>query len=340
MTAPGPTAPLDPRPAGGPRTMRAVVHRRYGPPEVLALVDVPVPVPRAGEVLVRVRATTVTAADAAFRSAEPASARLATGLRRPRRPVLGGDVAGEVVEVGDGVADLAAGVRVVGVTGIDMGCHAELVRLPAAGVVPLPDGVDAEAAVAVVEGGLTALPFLRDHGPVRPGHRVLVIGASGGVGTAAVQLAVHLGAEVTGVCSTPNVALVRELGAADVVDRTRADVTAGDARFDVVLDAVGASSYRRCRRVLRPGGVYLATTPGLGVLARSVWTPGSTRVRFAATGLRSTADKARDVRTLLDLHASGALRPVVDSRYPLADAAAAHRRVDTHRKRGVVVLVP
>jgi NADPH:quinone reductase-like Zn-dependent oxidoreductase len=320
-------------------TMTAVVHDRYGPPEVLRLAEVPRPAPREGEVVIRNRAVTVTAADCAFRAADPFFARFATGLLRPRRAVLGGNVAGEVAEIGPGVVGLRRGDRVVGVAGVEMGGYAEYTRLPAEAVVPIPDAVSSTAAVAVVEGGLTALPFLRDHAEVGPGRRVLVNGASGAVGTSAVQLAGHFGAAVTGVCSTANVELVRSLGADEVVDYTAADFTAQREAYDVVFDAVGKSSFGRCRRALRPGGAYLTTVPGLPALLQArTRHAGDRRVVLAFTGLRPAADKARDMALLLELTVAGGIMPVIDRTWPLAEAAEAHRHVDTGRKRGVVVL--
>jgi NADPH:quinone reductase-like Zn-dependent oxidoreductase len=323
-----------------PATMRAVAFHRYGPPEVLGVETTPVPVPRSGEVLLRVGAVAVSAADAALRAADPFAARLAVGLLRPRTHVLGSEVAGTVVAVGPVVSGVAVGDRVIGATGARMGAHADYVCVPAAGTARVPDSMDLGDAVGVTEGGLTALPFLRDHGRVRPGQRVLVNGASGGVGTAAVQLAVHLGATVVGVCRGANADLVRSLGATEVVDRTAADFTAARGAYDVVFDTVGTSSYRRCRRCLRPGGVYLTTAPSPVAMAQSVWVPGSRRVRVAFTGLRPQADKAADMTILLALAVEGSIRPVIDRRYTLEDAVEAHRYVDTKAKRGTVILVP
>jgi NADPH:quinone reductase-like Zn-dependent oxidoreductase len=320
-------------------TMNAVVHDRYGPPEVLRLADLPRLVPGEREVVIRNHAVTVTAADCAFRAADPFFARFATGLLRPRRPVLGGNVAGEVAAVGRGVTALRPGDRVVGVAGVDMGGYAEYTRLPAEAVVPIPEGIGCADAVAVVEGGLTALPFLRDHAAIGPGRRVLVNGASGAVGTSAVQLAKHFGATVAGVCSTANLELVRSLGADEVIDYTAADFTAERDAYDVVFDAVGKSSFGRCRRALRAGGAYLTTVPGLPVLLQArTRHAGGRRVGLAFTGLRPAADKARDMALLLGLAAAAGIMPVVDRTWPLARAADAHRHVDTGRKRGVVVL--
>ncbi|MDA0566462.1 NAD(P)-dependent alcohol dehydrogenase [Streptomonospora sp. S1-112] len=331
-----------PTPVPLPPAMRAVVCRRYGPPDVLDVARVPVP--RAGDtdVLVRVEATTVDRADSAARMGSPVLARLAFGLRRPRNPVLGSAAAGVVAACGEGVGDLRVGDRVVGVTGTSFGAHAEYVVLARAGVTALPPAVSAESAVAIADGGLTALPFLRDHARLRAGQRVLVNGASGSVGSAAVQLAKHLGASVTGVCGPTNTEVVAGLGADEVIDRTAADFTriAPRGGFDLVFDAVGTSSFTRCRPLLKPGGAYLTPVPGAAVLLQTVWTArlGRHRAAVAFTGLRPVEARAADLDHLLGLTATGALKAVIDSRYPLAQAAQAHRRVDTGHKTGVVVL--
>jgi NADPH:quinone reductase-like Zn-dependent oxidoreductase len=209
-------------------------------------------------------------------------------------------------------------------------------------VVARPAGITPGDAVAIVEGGLTALPFLRDHARVRPGQHVLVNGASGCVGTAAVQLAKHRGATVTGVCSAGNAALVASLGADEVIDYRATDFTRARDAYDVVFDAVGLSSYRRCWAALKPGGVYLTTVPTLAAAARTVLParPGRRRAVLALTGLRKAADKATDMAYLLGLAESGALRPVIDRTYRLAETPEAHRYVDTGRKRGVAVITP
>lgn len=328
-------------------TMTAVVQQGYGPPDVLVPTTVPVPAVAAGDLLIRVGAVAATTADAAFRSGEPVYARLVTGLRRPRRTVLGAELAGTVVALGEGVDGFDVGDRVISATGVHMGGYAELAAVPATAALRIDGGISDWDAVAVVEGGLTALPFLRDHGRVGPGTRVLVNGASGAVGSAAVQLAAHLGARVTAVCSGANAELVRRLGASAVIDHTVTDFTAAevdgaDGLYDVVFDAVGKSSYRRCRRVLAPRGRYLTTVPSVAIFAWSVWTRwfGRRTARIAFTGLRKDAAKVADTAHLLELARTGALVPVVDGVFALTDAVRAHERIDTGRKVGVVVLVP
>lgn len=317
--------------------MRVALLERYGPPDVVRIAARPMPVPGAGEMVVRVAATSVGASDAAARSGTPAVVRLFSGLRRPRIRVLGSDFAGDVTLLGAGVTDFAVGDRVFGASGAAMGCHAEYVVVRAdSAVVALPAAVTADHAVALADGAMTALPFLRDHARVQPGQRVLVNGASGAVGAAGVQLARHAGAHVTGVTSTKNIELVRGLGADEVIDHTADDFTASAQRWDVVFDAIGTAGFRRARRVLAPGGLYLSTQPDASVFYALV----SRRAKVAFTGLRTDAAKRPDLAELAALAAAGTLVPVIDGGYPLAAAAAAHARVDTGHKRGTVVLHP
>ncbi|KQQ95649.1 hypothetical protein ASF62_03900 [Leifsonia sp. Leaf325] len=341
--------------------MKQARYSRYGGPDVIEVTDAPTPVAGPGEVVIRVRAATVGAADAAARAGSPAFARLYFGLRHPRIPALGSDIAGEIVSVGGGGGSggdsrFRVGDRVFGVTGSTMGGHATHVVLRTDAAVALqPAGVtDAEAAALV---DATALAFLRDAGRLRSGQRLLVIGASGSVGSMAVQLGVHFGAHVTGVCSGANIELVRSLGAERVVDYTHEDWWAASVGhdsgpvddsgpiYDVIFDAVGASSYRRARPVLADGGVYLRTVPTLALLLQMAWTSltsrlhlGRTRAAIAFTGLRPTTEQAHDLAVTVELVESGALRAVIDSTYPLERIVDAHRRVDTHRKRGAVIV--
>lgn len=323
-------------------TMTAVAFERYGPPDVLRVVRRPVPVPGPRDLVVAVRSVAVTRAEMAFRSADPAFARLAAGLLRPRNQVLGGTLAGVVTAVGTDAGTSRAGDRVVAQVGMSMGANAEQVRVPAANVVTLPEGLDDDAAVAVVEGGLTALPFVRDHARARPGLRMLVNGAAGAVGASAVQLAVHHGATVTGVCGPAHVDLVAGLGAAEVVDRLRTPLERLTGTYDVVLDAVGTSSPRATRHLLPPRGAYLTTVPSLGALVRTA-TRRLERRRTAAvafTGLRPVAAQVADMEVLLGLLRDGHVRPVVDRTYPLVEAAAAHAYVEAGHKAGAVLLHP
>ncbi|MGA2282112.1 MAG: NAD(P)-dependent alcohol dehydrogenase [Candidatus Dormibacteria bacterium] len=315
--------------------MRAVVFDRYGPPEVLRLQDVRRPVPRDKEVRVRIRATTMSRTDCALRAGEPFISRVATGLRRPRRRILGSDLAGEVERVGATVSEFEAGDRVFGINPWKFGAHAEYVCMRAGGALSrMPAGMSFEEAAAICDGAILALNALRP-AHLRTGQRILVYGASGSIGTAAVQLARHLGADVAAVCNTGNVELVRSLGAGEVIDYAREDFTKNGQTYDAVLDAVGNLSFSRCRGSLRRGGVYLATD-GLRNLFLAVWTAriGDRRVRFSIPPRFSK----RDVVLLRELIEAGRYRAVIDRRYPLEQVVEAARYVDTKQKTGNVVL--
>ncbi|MEV5413773.1 NAD(P)-dependent alcohol dehydrogenase [Thermopolyspora sp. NPDC052614] len=322
--------------------VKAIVYDRYGSPDVLRNEEVETPAPGDRDVLVHVHATSVTPTDAIFRSGRVVSARMFTGPLRPRRRTLGGEISGQVVAVGKGVTKFKVGDRVFADTGSALGAHAEYVRISEDGALAIaPAGLDHRETVAVLDGMLTALPFLRDGARLREGQEILINGASGTVGAAAVQLAKHhVGARVTGVCSTAKREMVESLGADEVIDYAKADFTRGGRTYDVIFDAAGKSSFSRCRRALRPGGIYLTTTPSLTIFLRSLWTRGfgGKRAAIMFTGLRPDGDKATDLRLLAELAEAKTIRPVIDGVYPLAEAAEAHRRVDSGRKQGCVLL--
>lgn len=320
--------------------MRAVVCTRYGPPEVLQLREVARPVPGDDEVLVRVRATTATAAGLHGRRGEPLFARLFTGLTSPKKDILGIELAGEIAEVGTGVTRFEVGEPVFGHAGLGLGAYAEYIRLPVdAALIRKPDNVSYGEAVAMIEGGLTALHFFRGRGAIEPGNRVLINGASGSVGTASVQLAKHLGAHVTGVCSTANVELVESLGADEVIDYTEEDFTRNNRTYDVIFDAVGKSSFSRCRDALEPNGVFLdagGAATILPMIRTSIF--GGKKAVFKATYVRPPKAIARDLAILGELIEAEAIRPVIDRCYPLERTAEAHGYVETGRKKGNVVI--
>lgn len=325
----------------GDEYMRAVVYTRYGSPDVLELREVEKPAPAADEVVVRVTASTVSAVDSTFRQGTAPFARLATGLRRPKSGRLGSDFAGIVEAVGESVRTFRVGDRVFGESAADVGTHAEYVCVSETGpIARTPAGVTDEEAAAIPYGALTALPFLRDHGHVTAGDRVLIIGASGAVGTAAVQLATHLGATVTGVCGPDNVDLVASLGAETVVDYTVEDFTHRGETYDVIFDTVGKSSFARARKSLVAGGVYLTTVLSMGILLWMAWTAvgGRKRAVIALTGLRDERDRRADLEAVSTFVADGVFRPVVDRRYPFDRIGDAHGYVDAGHKAGNVVL--
>jgi NADPH:quinone reductase-like Zn-dependent oxidoreductase len=315
--------------------VKAVVYDRYGPPDVLRLEDVERPVPAEDQLLVRVHASTVTRSDCGFRSAEIFISRFFTGLRRPKQRIPGMEFAGEVEAVGTAVTEFEVGDRVFGVKG--SGAHAEFTCIGESSPAALmPAGMSFEDAAAVCDGASLALACLRKADALR-GRSVLVYGASGAVGTAGVQLAKHFGAEVTAVCKTEAVELVRSLGADEVIDYTRDDFTKNGKTYDVVFDAVGKHSFRRSRHALKAGGTFVETdlgfmwhAPLLALLTRWV---GDKRV---AIGITRYAKE--DVLLLKELIEAGEYRPVVDRIYRLEDVVEAHRYVETGQKTGNVVL--
>ena len=315
--------------------MRAAVNDRFGPPAVVHVAEVPVPSPRPDEVLVRVAAAAVTVADSRIRGARfpkgfAPFARLVFGPFRPRRRVLGGSFSGVVEAVGPEVTGLAVGDQVCGMTGVSMGAHAELVAVKAKRLVIKPPEVTHDEAAGVLFGGTTALCYLRDKAALRSGQTVLINGASGAIGTNAVQLASHFGATVTGVCSGANAQLVKELGADSVIDYTLTPLTEVTERFDVVLDTVGNVSISSGKRLLTPGGVLLLAVADL-------WQTIGARGQVKAG---PAPERAEDAQLLLELVAEGALTVVVDAAFDLDEIVAAHERVDSGHKVGNVIVHP
>lgn len=323
--------------------MKAIVSMRYGSPDVLRLEEIDRPEPKERDVLVEVRAASVTAADGMIRQGTPLYGRPFIGLTRPRHPVSGAGFAGIVAAIGEGVTRFAPGDRVFGESTETFGTHAEYVRVAEETLLlPLPAEASFEEAATFCDGPLTALCFLRDVAELRPGQRILVNGASGSIGTAAVQLAKHLEAEVTGVCSGANLALVSSLGADEVIDYTREDFTASGRTWDVVFDTIGKSSFGRCRNVLTPRGTYMSPVLGLALLWQMLRTSpgGGRKAKFSAVGLRPAAELRPRLEQIVTLVREGELRTVIERRYPLSEAVEAHRHVATGHKRGSVVIVP
>jgi NADPH:quinone reductase-like Zn-dependent oxidoreductase len=315
-------------------SMRAVVHDTYGPPEVLRIEDVPRPVPKADEVLVKVHATSVTRTDCGFRAAEPFFSRVFTGLLRPKRRTPGLELAGEVEAVGAAVTEFEVGDEVFGIRG---GANAEYICVREQGALARkPPGMSFEEAGAVCDGAIIALACLRKADPLK-GRRIVIYGASGAIGTAAVQLAKHFGAHVTAVCNTKNLELVRSLGADEVIDYTKNDFTKNGETYDVVFDSVGKHSFRRCRHSLKPGGTFIETDLGF------MW-----HVPLFALATRWIGDKKvtlpipsytkENVLFIEELIEAGEYRAVIDRRYPLEQIVEATKYVETQQKTGNVVL--
>lgn len=316
--------------------MKTWIARAYGGPDVLALEDRPIPLYRDNELLIRVRATTVSSADSRVRSLNMPQgfgviARLIFGLSRPRNPVLGTELSGTVEAVGRNVTGFKQGDAVIANAGAAMGCHAEYKVMAAdKPVIRKPANLSFEDAASLVFGGSTALHFLRK-AKLKAGQRLLVIGASGAVGSAMVQLARHMGAHVTGVTSTRNLHFVHALGAEAVIDYTQQDFTTLGKTYDVVADTVAASSFAACLPVLNEHGRYLAIAGGLTDLFAL---PRGTKRSIAGPA----PDRQEDIAELARLAASGVLKPVIDKVYDFAQMPDAHAYVDTGRKRGSVVV--
>ena len=322
--------------------MKAVVYDRYGPPEVLRIADVERPVPKEDEVLIKVHATTVNRLDVHTREANRKSglavsvlSRMVSGLRGPRQRILGSEFAGEVEAAGAAVKEFAVGDRVFGNSGLRFGAHAEFMCMrESARIAHMPAGVSFGEAAPITDGALNALTCLTA-ADLRKGRRILIYGASGAIGTAGVQLARHFDADVTAVCNTKNLELVKSLGADRVIDYTQEDFTKNGQTYHVIFDAVGKHSFKRSQGSLEPGGVYLPTD-GFENLVLALWTPrfGDKKVVFQIPPRQTK----QDVLFLKRLVEAGKFRPVIDRTYALEDVVEATRYVETEQKTGNVVL--
>ena len=337
MRNPGRGAPTQSAGGYGAR-MKAAVHTRYGPPDVVRVVDVPTPAPKENEVLVKVQATTVNRTDCGFRGAKPFFARAFTGLVRPRVTILGNEFAGQVQAIGSSVTSFAVGDRVFGYDDTVCGAHAQYLTIREdASLARIPGSLTYAEAAPATEGSHYALAAI-EKAKIRNGQSVLVNGGTGAIGSAAIQLLASRGVHVTAVCDTTHLDLVRRLGAERVIDRTVEDFTQDAQTYDVVFDAVGKSSFGRCRRLLEPRGVYLSTDLGPGAQ-----NPFLALVTPVLPGKSVLFGFPRHNQAMMnyfrDLMESGLFRPVIDRSYPLAEIVAAYRYVETGQKVGNVVIV-
>ena len=317
--------------------MKGVVYSEYGAPEVLHVSEVEKPRPIENEVLVKIHATTVTAGDVRSRRADHILEKMVHGFSGPKKDkIIGMELAGEIEAIGKDVTRFNVGDQVYASTyGTDLGSYAEYKAFPEDGMIALkPSNMTYEEAATVPTGGNTALFFLREKGNIQSGQKVLINGASGSIGTYAVQLAKYFGAEVTGVCSTKNVELVKSLGADKVIDYTSEDFTKNGETYDIIFDTVNKSSFSKCKDALKQNGVYLATFPW-PVILQMLWTSmiGGKKAVFGVG-----TEKAEDLVFLKELIEAGKLRTVIDRRYLLDEIVEAHRYVDTGHKRGNVVI--
>lgn len=318
--------------------MKAIVCTKYGAPDVLQFSEVEQPVPKPNEVRIRIHAASVTPADCAFRKADPFIVRLLYGFVRPKYAILGVELAGEIESVGKDVRLFKEGDQVFGISTKSFGAYAEYKCLPEDALVTLkPANSTYEEAAGICDGALTALIFLRDVANIQSGQKMLINGASGSVGAYSVQLAKYFGAEVTGVCSATNIELVKSLGADRVIDYTKEDFTKSGQSYDVILDAVGKSSFSRCRTTLKQKGIYLSTVPTADIMFRTLWTSKSDgkKAKFVAAGMMQNKQNLLFIKELAE---AGIIKPVIDRRYPLEQTAEAHRYVEKGHKKGNVII--
>jgi NADPH:quinone reductase-like Zn-dependent oxidoreductase len=321
--------------------MKAVEYKEYGGPELLKLIEVKKPEPKDNEVLIRIHATTVTSTECVFRKGNPYFSRLFTGIRKPKINRLGEELAGEIEAVGKEVKSYKIGDEVFGTAGPGFGANAEYITIPEKEVITLkPDNSTYEEAASTVDGFLTALPFLRDTGKIKSGQEVLVYGASGSVGSAAVQVAKYYGANVTAVCSSINLDMVKSIGADNAIDYTKEDFTKSEFTYDIIFDAVGKTTFSKCKKSLTLKGVFLESGIDLGVFKHVIWTSifGSKKAKIAATGLRPPLERVKDLALLKDLMEEGKIIPLIDRSYSLEQLSEAHAYVDKGRKKGNVVI--
>jgi NADPH:quinone reductase-like Zn-dependent oxidoreductase len=321
--------------------MKAVVSRTYGAVETLRVEDVARPSPADHQVVVRNHATVVTAAMCEARAGASLMPRLYFGLAKPKWPILGTNFAGEVAAVGSAVTRFAVGDPVAGANMTDFGATAQYLLVSEEGVIAAkPEDLTNEEVVAAFDGSLTALPFLRDAARLRSGQSILINGAAGAIGTAAIQIAKHYGATVTAVCSKENIALVTSLGADRVIDRTIANFTANHDSYDVIFDTVGKSSFIRGRAALKANGLYMTTVPSLAILIQKAWTSkfGRKKATILFTGLAKPAEMAKDLRFITALVAIGEFVPTIGTVSSMDEAAAVYTLVGSARKVGSAVI--
>lgn len=321
--------------------MRAIVCTKYGPPEVLKLKDVAKPIPGDSEVLIKVRTASVTTADCMMRRGQPFYGRLFIGLLRPKSPITGTGFAGVVEDAGKEVALFKKGDFVFGETGVSFGTNAEYVCLPEDGLITtMPGNISWEEASPICDGALTSWSFLKDIGKIQNGQKVLINGASGSLGSSAIQIAKYFGAEVTGVCSTSNIDMVTSLRADKVIDYTKEDFTKSGETYDIIFDTIGKSTFSRCKDSLTEHGVYLSPVLGIPLLLRMTWTSSFSKkkAKFSATGLRPIPELRVLLNEIKMLIEANELKLVIDRHYSLEQTAEAHKYVETGHKKGNVVI--
>jgi NADPH:quinone reductase-like Zn-dependent oxidoreductase len=320
--------------------MKAMICTKYGPPEVLQLQEVEKPIPANNEVLIKVHAATATTASVIGRIGKPYFVRLFFGFAKPRKTILGQELAGEIEAIGSDVKSFKVGEKVFGLTGIELGAYAQYKSMDEnSALTSMPRNATFDKAAAIVEGGLTALNFLKHKADIQKGQHIAIYGASGSVGTASIQVAKAFGATVTAICSRANFDLVKSLGADFVIDYQQDDFTENGSTYDIIFDTMGKLSFSSCKNSLTPTGIYLDAA-SVGTIFPMLWTSlfGGRRAILATTYTRSAEANFADLETLKRLFEQGSFRAVIDKQYPLDELATAYRYVETGRKKGNVVI--
>jgi NADPH:quinone reductase-like Zn-dependent oxidoreductase len=323
------------------KKMKAVLVRKYGSPDVLQLREVEIPKPGPNEVLVKVKTSSATRADTMMRTGKPYIGRLFLGFKRPKHPIPGTGFSGIVEEVGTKVSKLKVGDRVFGETTLGFSANAEFLTVSEGGVVlPMPENMDFTEAASFGDGHLTSYNFLKEVAKIQPGEKVLINGASGALGTSAVQIAKYFGCHVTAVCSSGNFELVKSLGAYELMDYRKENLTNSGNKFDYVYDTVGKSSFKQCRKILKEKGIYLSPVLRMSLLIEMLKTSLSKKKKaiFQATGSKADEKLKRLLEELTDIYKAGKLKTVIDQQFPLEKLADAHRYIETEHKRGNVII--
>lgn len=322
--------------------MKAISAEGYGNYHVLKLKEFEIPQPKEKEVLVKIHASSATTADSIMLSGKPYFGRLFTGIRKPKHAIPGTGFAGTVVSIGKAVSKFKIGAEVFGETSLNFSTNAEFVTVPENGIMlHKPENLSFAEAAPMCDGHLTSINFLKEIGDIKAGQNILIIGASGSLGTAAVQLAKYFGAEVTGVCSSANIGLVKSLGADHVVDYTKEDFTKVDKRYDIIYDTIGNSSFSKSKKVLKDRGIYMTPLFKLSLLFHLI-TSSIFRgkiAKFAATGLKSDDELRELLAELVEIYVSGKLKTVIDRQFPLERVAQAHKHISSGHKKGNVVII-
>jgi NADPH:quinone reductase-like Zn-dependent oxidoreductase len=321
--------------------MKAIICTKYGSPDVLQLKEVLKPIPKNNEVLIKIHASSVTRADTMMRRGTPFYGRLFIGLSKPKNPITGTGFAGIIEETGSEVKGSQKGDSVFGETGMGFSTNAEYVCAPQDGLLaPKPENISFEEAATVCDGVLTSWCFLKDIGKIESGHTILINGASGSLGSAAVQIGKYFGAEVTGVCSSANIDLAKSLGADKIINYAAKDFTKGKEKYDIIFDSIGKSSFSECKYVLKEKGIYLSPVLKFSLLFQMIWTSkfSKKKAKFSATGLRPIPELQVFLNELIGIIKSGKIKMIIDRRYPLEQTAEAHRYIDTGHKKGNVVI--